>query len=70
MFDPDVLFVSMIVIEISPIFVLEVSVIFVRFFGCAGFIVYVFEMIMVFFLIVELMFSARITRGVFSRYKV
>ena len=70
MFNSGVLFVSITVVKISPIFVSEVSVIFVRFFDCVDFIVYVFEMIMIFLLIVELMFSMRITKNVLSRYKI
>ena len=69
-FNSNVLFVSRAVVEISLIFVFEVSVIFfVRFFDCIDFIVYIFEMIMTFFLFVELI-STRIIKDVFSKYKV
>ena len=70
MFNPSVLFVPITVIEISSIFVFKVSMIFIRFFDYVGFIVYVFEMIMGFLLIIELMFSTGITKNVFSKYKV
>ena len=48
MFDPKVLLISMIVIKISSIFVFEISIIFVRFLSCVDFIIYVFEMIILF----------------------
>ena len=69
MFNSRVLLISMIIIEISSIFISEVSIIFVRFLNCVDFIIYVFEMIMTFFLFVELI-SMKIIRDVFSRYKV
>ena len=70
MFNSNVLFVSKIVIKISPVFVFEVSVVFfVRFFGCIDFIIYVFKMIMTFSLFVELI-SMKIIKDVLSKYKV
>ena len=69
MFDPKILLIPMTVVEISSIFISEVSMIFVRFLNCADFIIYVFEMIMVFSLFVELI-STKIIRNVLSRYRV
>ena len=69
-FDSNVLFVPGAVVEISSIFVSEVSVIFfIRFFGCIDFIVYIFEVIMTFSLFVELI-STKIIRDVLSEYKI
>ena len=71
MFNLNVLSVSMTVIDVSSIFVSEVSMVFfIRFFDCVDLIVYVFETIMVFFLFIELMFSTRITKNVLSKYKI
>ena len=70
MFDSKILSISMIVVEISSVFVFEILMsFFVRFLDYVDFIVYIFEMIMAFFLFVELI-SARIIRNVLSRYKV
>ena len=69
MFDSRVLLIPITVIEISSVFVFEISIIFVRFLSCVGFIIYVFEMIMAFFLFVELI-STRIIKGVLSKYKI
>ena len=68
-FNPKVLLISMIVIEVSSIFMSEVLMIFVRFLNCVGFIVYVFEMIITFPLFVELI-STKIIKGVLSGYRI
>ena len=69
MFDPRVLLISMIIIEISSIFILEVSIIFVHFLNYADFIIYIFKMIMIFFLFAELI-STKIIKIVLSEYKI
>ena len=69
MFDSKVLLISMTVIEISPIFISEISMIFVRFLNCTDFIMYVFEMTMTFSLFVKSI-STKIIKDVLSEYRV
>ena len=71
MFNSKILLIAITVIKISSIFVFEISMVFfVRFFDYVDFIVYAFEIIITFFLFVELMFSTRIIKNVFSKYKI